>query len=100
MTSSLKTKPKAKILFYWISKKWQGFLYSLHKEDRLILLKMVLEICSYDEDISHIINTQDFQAPIDYLFFLFALLQQQKLINKINGDQRSKEITLLDFMSR
>jgi len=47
---------------------------------------MILEICSYDEDISRIINTRDFQSPIDYLFFLFALLQQQKLINKVNGE--------------
>jgi len=100
LVSLLENKPEGKTLFCRFSKKWQGFMYSTHKEDRLILLKMVLEICSYDEDISHIINTQDFQAPIDYLFFLFALLQQQKLINKINGDQRSKEITLLDFMSR
>ena len=74
MTSLLETKPEGKIMFYRYSKKWYGFLYSLHKEDRLIMLKMVLEVCSYDEDVSHIINTQDFQSPIDFLFFLLTII--------------------------
>ena len=100
LISLLETKPEGKVLFYRFCKKWHSLVYTLHKEDRLILLKMVLEVCGYDEDISRIINIQDFQAPIDYLSFLFALLlQQQKLIDKVNGDQRNKEITLLDFMS-
>jgi hypothetical protein len=100
LISLINNKPEGKILFYRFSKKWHGFIYSLHKEDREPLLKMVLEICGYDERVCNIINTQDFQSPIDYCFFLFALLQEQKLINKVNGDQRSKGITLLDFMSR
>jgi hypothetical protein len=45
---------------------------------------MMLEICRYDEYVSNIINIQDSQSIIDYLFFLFAILQQQKLINKLN----------------
>jgi hypothetical protein len=61
---------------------------------------MMLDLCSYKEDVNKVINRQDFQSPIDYLFFLLALLQQQKLINKINVDFCNKEITLLDFMSR
>ncbi len=61
---------------------------------------MILDLCSYKEDVNKVINRQDFQSPIDYLFFLLALLQQQKLINKINVDFSNKEITLLDFMSR
>jgi hypothetical protein len=80
LTSLLENKPQGKILFYRFSKKWHGFVYSIHKKDIWILLKMILKIYSYDEDISRIINTRDFQSPIDYLFFLFALLlQQQKL---------------------
>jgi hypothetical protein len=65
MTSLLETKPESKIMFYRYSKKWHGFLYSIHKEDRLILLKMILEICSYDEYTINIINIQDSQSPID-----------------------------------
>ena len=61
---------------------------------------MILDLCSYKEDVNKVINRQDFQSPIDYLFFLLALLQQQKLINKINVDFCNKEITLLDFMPR
>jgi len=54
------------------------------KEDRLILLKMVLEVYSYDECAINIINIQDLQAPIDYFFFLFGMLLQQKRINRLN----------------
>jgi hypothetical protein len=76
LLSILDTKPEGKILFYRFSKKWYGFLYALHKEDRELLLKMILGICSHDECVCNIINTQDFQFPIDYLFFLFAIIQQ------------------------
>ena len=82
------TKPEGKTLFYRFSKKWHGFIYSLHKEDREILLKMILEICNYDENISKIINIEDCQASIDYCFFLLAIIQQQKRINKLNADKK------------
>ena len=91
------TKPEGKILFYRFSKKWHGFIYSLHKEDREILLKMILEICNYDETISKIKNIEDCQSPIDYRFFLFAIIQQQKRINKLNADKKL-DATLLDFI--
>ena len=48
LVSLLETKFEGKILFYRYSKKWHGFLYSLHKDDRLILLKMILDLCSYN----------------------------------------------------
>ena len=81
----LEDKHESKILFYRFSKKWYGFIYALHKEDRLILLKMVLEVCSYDECAINIINTQDFQSPIDFLFFLLAIILQQKRIYRLNA---------------
>src|SRR4051794_27425750 len=84
-TIVLENKPGGKILFYRFSKKWQGFLSALHKEDRLILLKMVLEVCSYDECAINIINTQDFQSPIDFLFFLLVIILQQKRIYRLNA---------------
>jgi len=90
--SLINNKPECKILFYRFSKKWHGFLYTLHKEDRESLMKMILGICSHDECVCDIINTQDFQSPIDYYFFLFAIIQQQKLINKLNKKPEDAEI--------
>src|SRR3954454_21962978 len=58
----LENKPEGKILFYRFSKKWYGLVYSIHKEDRWVLLKMILEICSYDECTSNVINIHDSQS--------------------------------------
>jgi hypothetical protein len=52
LVSILETKPEGKVLFYRFSKIWYNFIYSLHKEDRLILLNMILEICCYSESVS------------------------------------------------
>jgi len=91
-----------KILFYRYSKKWHGFLYSLHKEDGLILLKMVLEVSSYDEYTMNILNIQDSQLNIDFLFFLLIVLLQLKRIDMLNiGETKKiKDVTLLDFMNK
>ena len=98
----LENKPEGKILFYRFSKKWHGFLYSLHKGDRLILLKMVLEVCSYDDNAINIINIQDSQSNIDYFFFLLSMILQQKRIDMLNTDEtkNTKDVTLLDFMCK
>jgi hypothetical protein len=101
LTSLFDCKPEGKILFYRYSKKWHDFLYSLHKEDRLILLKMVLEICNYNECASNMINIRDSQSSIDYFFFLLAMILQQKRIYKLDvGGTKKKGVTLLDFMSK
>ena len=99
LESLLETKPESKILFYRFSKKWHGFVYSLHKEDRLILLKMIMEICSYNECITNIINFHDSQVNIDCMFFLLAMMLQQKRMDRLNISKK-KEVTLLDFMSK
>jgi len=98
LVSLLENKPEGKILFYRFSKKWYGFIYSIHKEDRLILLKMVLEVCSCDEGAINIINIEDSQSPIDFLFFLLAIILQQRRIGRLNGSYKKKDVTLLDFM--
>ncbi|HEX5519849.1 MAG TPA: hypothetical protein VFX18_05365 [Candidatus Nitrosocosmicus sp.] len=97
LKSLLETKTEGKILFYRFSKKWHGFLYSLHKEDRLILLKMVLEICSYNESVINEINVQDSQSNIDCFFFILAMTRQQKRIDRLNKGKK-KDVTLLDFI--
>jgi hypothetical protein len=98
LISLFESKLEGKILFYRFSKKWQGFIYSLHKDDRLILLKMVLEVCSYDERAINIINIEDSQAPIDFLFFLLSVILQQKRIERLNTSDKKKNVTLLDFL--
>ena len=94
-------KPHGKILFDRTCKKWQGLIDALHVEDRRILLKMILETCNYNEYCNMVINSEDSEYPIDYLFFLKAITQQQKLINKISknyGIEISINKTLVDFM--
>jgi len=95
LTSLLETKYEGKILFYRYSKKWHGFIYSLHKEDKLILLKMVLEVCSYGECTINRINIQDSKSSIDFLFFLLSMLLQQKRIDMLNADEtkKAKDVT-------
>jgi hypothetical protein len=101
-TKSLtENKPHGKILFDRTCKKWQGLIDALHVEDRRILLKMILETCSYNEYCNMVINSVDSEYPIDYLFFLKAITQQQKLINKTSknyGIEISINKTLVDFM--
>jgi hypothetical protein len=101
LVSLLVNKPEGKILFYRYIKKWHGFVYSLHKEDRLILLKMILDICCYNECAINAINVQDSKSNIDHLFFLLAMILQQKRINGLNAgcSKKKKEVTLLDFTS-
>jgi len=66
----------------------------------LILLKMILDICSYDECVNNIINNQNSQSNIDSLFYLLAMLLQQKRIDKLYASSNKKNVTLLDFMSK
>ncbi len=71
LKSLFETKSEGKVLFYKNSKKWHGFIIALHKKNRIILLKMVLEVCNYEECTINIINIQDSQSNIDFLFFCY-----------------------------
>ncbi len=99
LTSLLENKPEREILFYGYSKRWHGFLYSLHKKGSLILLKMVIEVCSCNECAISIITTLDSQAPIDFLFFLLSMILQQKRI-KILSEYNKRDVTLLDCIQK
>ena len=59
---------------------------------------MVLEVCSCDEGAINIINIEDSQSPIDFLFFLLAIILQQRRIGRLNASYKKKDVTLLDFM--
>ena len=72
---------------------------SLDKEDRWILLKMILEVCSYNEGVSSIINTENSESYSDLMFFLLTMMLQQKRIDRSNTSGRERDVTLLDFIS-
>jgi hypothetical protein len=73
-----------------ICKKWYGLVNLLHKEDQQILLKMILEICNYNEHLNVIINSDDSTSSIDYSFFFATILIQQKLTNMIDKNSNMK----------
>jgi hypothetical protein len=101
LTLLTENNPTGKILFDRTCKKWHGLIDSLHKDDRELLLKMIFEIYNYDENYNKMINIQDSKLFIDYFFFFASIIQQQKLINKLNGNSRNKNAsdgTLLYFM--
>ncbi len=103
LTILTENKTEGKLLFDRTCKKWHGLVDSLHKEDRELLLTMILEICNYDEYSNTIINNQDSNSFIDFFFFLSAIIQQQKLIDRFNKNPENIEITttiktLMDFM--
>jgi hypothetical protein len=76
-------KPHGKILLDRTCKRWHGLIDSLHAEDRRLLLKMILETCNHNECCNMVTNSWDSDQPIDYLFFLKAIMQQQKLNDKM-----------------
>ena len=71
-------KPHGKTLFDRTCKKWQGLIDALHMGDRHLLLKMILEICSYDEDCNMAIKEGDSESCITYCFFFAAIMQLKK----------------------
>lgn len=100
--------PNGKVLFDRTCEKWQGLIDSLHKEDRETLLEMILDVCcSNNESCNQTINEKDSESCITYLFFMSLLIQQQKMINKIDrdgnnadyGKKLGKGITLIEFMT-
>ena len=95
-------KPHGKILFDRTCKKWKGFIDALHMEDRHLLLKMILEICNYNEYCNMVVNSGDSESCITYFFFFAAIMQLQKRIIKINENldiKNKTNMSLLDFLS-
>ncbi len=78
------SKPQGRLLYDRTCKKWKGLIEALHKEDREILLKMIIDICHYDESLDQIVSNGNSKSGIDDLFFLLLILNQQKLINSID----------------
>jgi hypothetical protein len=101
LTLLTENKPQGKLLFDRTCKKWHGLIDSLHKDDRELLLKMIFEICNYNENYNKMINIQDSKSFVTYFFFLAELIQLQKLIDRANKNaDKKKDVTILDFMSK
>jgi hypothetical protein len=54
---------------------------------------MILDVCSYDEDVVKIINIEDCQSSIHHHFFLLAIIQKQKLVDGLNKKLENVGIT-------
>jgi hypothetical protein len=96
-------KPVAKALFDKTCERWRGLVYSLHKEDRERLLRMLVDCCYDSLDERAAKTLIDTESSISYLFLFCLVLQNQKLIERIkNSVKNRKNIkpngTLFDYM--
>ncbi len=96
-------KPMTKMLFDKTCERWNGLIYSIHKEDSEPLLRMLVNCCeSLNESTAKTIIDADSESSVAFLYLLYLLMQHQKLLNgmeKAIEKNAKKELTLLDFMS-
>ena len=98
-------KPLVKALFDNTCERWRGLIYALHKDDRERLLKMLVDCCydSLDEGAAKMLIDKVSESSISVLFFFCLVLQNQKLIDRINSSVVKKGAiktsrTLFDFV--
>ena len=77
-------KPLAKTLFEKTCERWRGLLYALHKDDRELLLRMLVD-CSnnLDDGAGKILIDKVSESNVSALFLFNLVLQNQKLLNRI-----------------
>jgi len=96
--------PVAKALFDKTCERWHGLLYSLHKDDRERLLKMLVDCCySLDNGAAAkmLLDNKASESSISVLFLFCIVLQNQKLINEIKRSSEKNpkaDVNLLDFI--
>ena len=84
-------KPLAKTLFDKTCERWRGLLYALHRDDGEQLLKMLVDICySLDEKASKMLIDKVSESSISVLFLFCLVLQNQKMINRIEKSTDKK----------
>jgi hypothetical protein len=96
-----KEKPITKALFDKTCERWRGLLYSLHKDDREHLLRMLVDCCSsLDDGAAKILNERVLENTVFVLFLFCLVLQNQKLINKFKNSKKNvkTEVSLLEFI--
>jgi hypothetical protein len=82
LTNMEKEKLLTKTLLDKTCERWRGLLYTLHKEDREQLLRMLHDCCdSLDNGAAK--SLMDSESSISVLFFFCLILQNQKLLNRI-----------------
>lgn len=60
--------PYGKLFFVRSCKKWKGLIYALHNGEGKLLLKMISEICQYNEYFSSTINKKDLKSNVTLFF--------------------------------
>ncbi len=84
-------KPLTKTLFDKTCERWRGLLYALHRDDGEQLLKMLVDICySLDEKASKMLIDRVSESSISVLFLFCLVLQNQKMINRIENSKDKK----------
>jgi len=96
-------KPQAKTLFDQTCERWRGLLYALHKDDRKLLLRMIVDCCDIlDDGAAKMLIDKVSESNISILFFFCLLLQNQDLILRIKNASKKGSIkcsgTLFDFI--
>jgi hypothetical protein len=98
-------KPLAKAMFDKTCERWRGLLYALHKDDREHLLKMLVDCCydSLDNGVAKALVDKVSESSISVLFLFFLVLQNQKLLERIENSVGKKKIfniddTMLNFI--
>lgn len=101
VTGLEREKPQAKTLFDKTCERWRGLLYSVHKDDREHLLRMLTDCCySLDEGAAKRLIDKVSENSISVLFLFSLVLQNQKLINRIkeSTEKVKDDVNLLDFI--
>jgi hypothetical protein len=80
-----KEKPLAKTLFDKTCERWRGLLYALHKDDRERLVDMLVDCCYDSLDDGAAKTLIDSESTISVLLLFCLVLQNQKLIDRINS---------------
>lgn len=86
-------KPLAKALFDKTCERWRGLLYALHKDDRELLLRIIIDCCSniLDDGAAKIMLDKVSESNISIFFFFCLVLQNQKLIERIKNSVKVRE---------
>lgn len=92
-------QPNVKELFDKTIKRWQGLINSLHQKEVQQLLGMFVECCNdLDDEAAKMVMEKNSESNKSLLFFFCLLLQNQKLIQKINESKMNCNIHSEDVL--
>ena len=78
-------------------KNWLGLLFSVHKDDREQLLRMLVDCCYdiLDDGAIKTIIDKISESSVSVLFLFCLVLQNQKLIDRIKNPVKDENIKLV-----